>query len=178
MGVYDDAQTQLVKSIVEGRTSVSNRGSLGPLVPIQLFQALRIVGMGTALEEMVGGGARTIVYQSGQRLGDILGAALKPHAKGDLGQYVKLVHKLCRDLRIGTVSAEKVDLTNGLIVLRVDECVSCAGIENAKVPICHFEAGMVAGIVRTFVDRAVKAVETRCHAVGDDTCGIDVRIIG
>ncbi len=178
MGVYDDAQSQLVKSIVEGRTEVSNRGTLGPLVPIQLFQALRIVGMGSALEEMVGGGARTIVYQSGQRLGDILGAALKPSAGGDLGRYVELVHKLCRDLRIGTVVAEKVDLANGLIVLRVDECVSCAGIENAKVPICHFEAGMVAGIVRSFVDRPVKAMETRCHAIGDDTCGVEVRIIG
>lgn len=37
---------------------------------------------------------------------------------------------------------------------------------------------MVAGIVRTFVDRPVKAVETRCHAIGDDTCGIEVRITG
>ncbi|MFO0591605.1 MAG: V4R domain-containing protein [Polyangiaceae bacterium] len=178
MGVYDDAQSQLIKSIVEGRRDVSNRETLGPMVPIQLFQALRIVGMGTALEEMVGGGARTIVYQSGQRLGDILGNALKPSSGGDLGVYVKAVHDLCRELRIGTVSAEKVDLASGVLVLRVDECVSCAGIEKAKVPICHFEAGMVAGIVRTFVDKPVKAMETRCHAVGDDACAVEVKILG
>jgi predicted hydrocarbon binding protein len=42
----------------------------------------------------------------------------------------------------------------------------------------HREAGLVGGVVRTFVGKEVKAVETRCNAVGDNTCGIDVHILG
>ncbi len=176
MGTYDEPQQRLLQDIAAGKRSVGNRATLGPMVPIRLFQALRVVGMGTALEGMVGGGARTIVYQSGQQLGQILGDAVLPSAKGDLDAYLGLIHKLCQDLRIGVVGVDKMDLSNGELTLRVDECVSCAGLV-ASHPICHFEAGMVGGIVRAFVKGPVKAVETRCHAVGDDTCGVDVQIL-
>ena len=73
---------------------------------------------------------------------------------------------------------EKADNSAGKIVVRVDECVSCAGISGAKAPICNFEAGLVGGVVRVFVEKEVRAVETRCNAVGDGTCGIDVQILG
>ena len=176
MSAYDKAQSVLFESILKQTRDVNNRKNLGPMVPIQLFQALRIVGMGTALEEMVGAGARAMVYQSGQQLGDLIGLALKPKSEGDLGRYVELVQSICIDLRIGEVNVEQVDLDNGLIVLRVDECVSCAGLRPAPTPICNFEAGMVGGIIRQFVGRPVKATETRCYATGHDTCGIDVHI--
>lgn len=178
MSIYDKAQEKLIESITKQSRVVGNRKKLGPMVPIQLFQALRIVGMGTALEETVGSGARALVYKSGQDLGDIIAQTLIPEAENDLEKYARLIRKICLDLRIGEVSVEKVDLNSGLLVIRVDECVSCAGLQGAEVPICQFETGMVGGLVRTFMKARVKAVETRCYAIGDDTCGVDVHVLG
>lgn len=173
---YDIVQEVLLGSILEGRTKVANRAALGATIPIQLFQALRVVGMGTALESMVGTGARALVYRSGQSLGELLGRAVLPHAEGELQKYFALIAKVCLQLRIGQVVPEEVKLSQRHLALRVDECVSCAGLEGADAPICNFETGMVGGLVQTFVNHPVRAVETRCNAIGDRTCGITVTI--
>jgi predicted hydrocarbon binding protein len=47
-----------------------------------------------------------------------------------------------------------------------------------KAPICNFEAGLVAGVVKVFAGREVKAVEVKCNAVGDRTCAVDAHILG
>jgi uncharacterized protein len=175
---YDTAEATLLKSILGGEREVKNRKTLGPMVPIQLFQALRLIGMGSSIEDMVGDGARALVYQSGQRVGQVLGNAVLPQAGKDLKKYVELVRAVCLQLTIGQVVLEKADNAKGRLTLTVDECVSCAGLSGAKAPICNFEAGLVGGVVRTFVNQEVKAVESRCNAVGDNTCAIDVQILG
>jgi predicted hydrocarbon binding protein len=174
---YSTAESVLLKSILAGKREVANRRNLGPMVPIQLFQALRLIGMGSSIEQMVGDGARALVYQSGARVGQVLGGAVLSDAAKDLGKYLELIRGVCLTLTIGQVVLEKADNGAGRLTLRVDECVSCAGISGAKAPICNFEAGLVGGIVKVFVGRDVRAVETRCNAVGDRTCGIDVEVI-
>ncbi len=178
MSDMENAVGILLGDIIAGKEDVDNRTTLGGTVPIRLFQALRLVGMGTSINDMVGEGANAMVYRSGQDLGLALGAALLPGADGNLDNYVDLVAGACKHLTIGIVHVEKVDLDNGKITIRVDECVSCAGIGGMQKPICNFEAGLVGGIVRAFVKVPVKAVETRCNAVGDSTCGIDLTILG
>lgn len=174
---YATAESRLLQSILSGQKEVKNRKTLGPMVPIQLFQALRLIGMGSSIEHMVGDGARALVYQSGQRVGLVLGQAVLPAAGKDLTKYVGLVRDLCLTLTIGQVVLEKHDNSTGRLVLKVDECVSCAGIAGAKAPICNFEAGLVGGVVRTFVAREVKATEIKCNAVGDNTCAIQVDVL-
>jgi uncharacterized protein len=174
---YQVATTGLLHAVLAGSSEVANRGQLGPLVPLRLFQALRLIAFGSTLEQMVGSGARALVYQSGQQLGQVLGSAVLPQAGKDLRAYVAAIQKLCRQLSIGLVVAEKADLSEGHLILRVDECVSCAGISGTSGPICHFEAGMVGGIVRVFLGADVRATEVKCNAVGDKTCAIDVRVV-
>jgi len=47
---------------------------------------------------------------------------------------------------------------------------------NIGARICHFETGFVAGIFETFVERKVRAVETKCNAMGEETCEVTVDI--
>ncbi len=174
---YQMAADQLLTSIVSGAREVDNRGDLRPMVPIRLFQVLRLMAMGRELENFVGGGARALVYQAGKAVGEALGGAVVSDAAGELDRYVASIQEVAKTLSIGLVVPTRVDLDQGELSLRVDECVSCAGIQQMNAPICHFEAGMVGGIVRVFLGREVKATETKCNAVGDTTCLIDVKII-
>ena len=84
------ASNILLGDIASGQEGISNRTNLGPKVPIRLFQALRLVGMGVAMDKMVGEGANAIVYQAGQSLGMSLGSELVPRANGDLDTYLGL----------------------------------------------------------------------------------------
>ena len=175
---YANAEATLLRSILAGKKEVANRTTLGPMVPIQLFQALRLIGMGSSIEEMVGDGAHALVYQSGKRVGQTLGNAVLPRANKDLSKYLELIRGVCLQLSIGQLVLERADNATGLIAVRVDECVSCAGISGVKAPICNFEVGLVAGVVKVYAGREVKAVEVKCNAVGDRTCAVDAHILG
>ncbi|MDB4966189.1 MAG: 4-vinyl reductase [Myxococcales bacterium] len=174
---YDKAGQKLLQAILAGNDHVANRETLGPTVPIQLFQALRLIGLGSSIEQMVGGGARALIYQSGARVGQVLGQAVLPQSGKDLPKYLQLIRDVCLKLSIGQVVLEGNNNAEGRLTLRVDECVSCAGISGVAAPICNFEAGLVGGLVKVFVEREVRAVETRCNAVGDRTCGIEVHVL-
>ncbi|PPD49791.1 MAG: 4-vinyl reductase [Methylobacter sp.] len=174
---YQLAQQQILDGIISGEFGIENRDELGPLIPIRLFQVLRMVALGSNVEDILGQGAPSLVYHSGHNLGLALGHIVAATADKDLDTYVGKIEQLCRQLSIGLVVPDKVDLNAGVLELRVDECVSCAGIHNVNSPICHFEAGMVGGIVKTFFNRNVKATETKCNALGDKTCLIRVDLL-
>jgi hypothetical protein len=174
---YQIAQEQIFNSIIAGEFDVKNREELGPMVPIRLFQVLRMVAMGAIVEDMIGNGAPALVYHSGQSLGQAIGHIVAEKSNKDLDTYVGKIEQLCRHLSIGLVVPVKVDLSAGVLELRVDECVSCAGVHDVLAPICHFEAGMVGGIVKTFFGRNVRATETKCNAIGDKTCLIKVDLL-
>lgn len=174
---YQIAQQNILDSIFNGEFDVENRDNLGPMVPIRLFQVLRMVALGSNVEDMLGDGAPALVYHSGQSLGQVLGQTVVGKAENNLEIYVGQIEQICKQLSIGFVVPEKVDLNAGVFELRVDECVSCAGIHGVTAPICHFEAGMVGGIFKTFFNRNVKATETKCNALGDKTCLIRVNLV-
>ncbi len=174
---YEIASRVILQSILDDKSSVENRMTLGTTVPIQLFQVLRMVALGTGMEDMVGTGASAMVYQSGTNLGRILGSAVNQTKDKDLDTYVGEIGLLCNKLSIGIVVPTKVDLDAGEINFRVDECVSCAGVHSVSAPICHFEAGMVVGIVGEFIGHNVKATETKCNAIGDKTCAIETKFL-
>ncbi len=174
---YQIAQQKILDSIFNGEFDVENRENLGPMVPIRLFQVLRMVALGANVEEMLGQGAPALVYHSGQGMGQVLGQMVLGRAEKNLDNYIDQIEQLCKKLSIGFIVPEKVDLSAGVFELRVDECVSCAGIHGVSAPICHFEAGMVGGIFKTFFDRNVKAAETKCNALGDKTCLIRIDLL-
>jgi len=174
---YQIAQDKILHSVFCGEFDIANRQNLGPLIPIRLFQVLRMVALGSNVEDMLGDGAPALIYHSGQSLGEVLGRAVLEEADNNFEVYVAQVELLCKKLSIGLLIPETVDLKAGVFDLRVDECVSCAGIDGVTSPICHFEAGMVGGIFKAFFNKNVKAKETKCNALGDDTCLINVKIL-
>ncbi len=173
---YQIAQKKILNSVLDGEFDIENRTNLGPLIPIRLFQVLRMVALGANVEEMLGDGAPALVYHSGQGLGQVLGQTLIEQADNNFEVYVGKIEQLCKKLSIGLLIPETIDMKAGVFELRVDECVSCAGIDGVTSPICHFEAGMVGGFFKTFFNTNAKAKETKCNALGDDTCLIHIKL--
>ncbi len=173
---YLVAQDKILNSILSGEFDIANRENLGPLIPIRLFQVLRMVALGANVEDMLGDGAPALVYHSGQGLGQVLGQAVITQTDNNFEVYVAQIEQLCKKLSIGLLVPETIDMKAGVFELRVDECVSCAGIEGVSAPICHFEAGMVGGIFKAFFNKNVKATETKCNALGHDTCLIKANV--
>ncbi len=134
------------------------RPTLGDNAGIALYRLLRLV----ALEDIIGRGAAGTAYLAGKKLGQSLGLA-------KLEDFLTL----CQTLRIGII---KVPVLNDKrIHVDVYECVTCSGLDTVGRPLCHFEGGMVAGVVEGIVKRRTRAQEVTCiGGLGDKSCGFEL----
>ncbi len=136
------------------------RPTLGDNAGVALYRLLRLV----ALEDIIGRGAAGTAYVAGKKLGNSLGLT-------KLEQFLEL----CSTLKIGII--EVPILTESRIHVDVYECVTCSGMRTVGRTLCHFEAGLVAGVVETVVKKRAKAREVTCiGGLGHDTCGVEVEI--
>lgn len=159
--------TTEVTSLAARRTKVNAenamrilRPTLGDTAGVALYRLLRLV----ALEDIIGRGASGTAYIAGKKLGASLGLP-------DLESFLQL----CKDLRIGVI--EVPVLTESRIRVDVYECITCSGLEPVGRPLCHFEGGLIAGVVEGVVKKATKAREVTCiGGLGHDACGFDLEL--
>lgn len=161
---------ELIGSPAEGRKV------LGEMVPVQLFRALRLVGVMEGMKEIAGRGANAIIYRGGRNLGLNIGKSISDNltVPNDLSSYLTGVVNTCHNLGIGLLSTAGGSFDSGKVYLQVDECVSCAGIPDIGETVCHFEGGMIGGIIENFTNRQVRCKEIKCWGKGDGVCLFEV----
>ena len=145
------------------------RPTLGERVPVQMFRALRLVGVMEGMDKAIGD-ASALIYASGQGLGEAMGKQILEKSGKDLHRFVEGTINTMRELGVGILSVTKADLENHLIVLQVNECITCAGIPAVDKTVCDFEAGVVSGILGAFLETSVTVVESKCWGAGDQYC--------
>ncbi|WP_461829813.1 V4R domain-containing protein [Aquifex sp.] len=146
-----------------------NRPKLGKEVPIVVFRAFRLFTE-FSLEEIVGSkGTITLLQSAGKELGKEMAKGFK---KDNLEEFLESSAQYLYDERIGILIP--VEITDNYMVLRLDECITCAGMPNIGKRICHFEVGLAAGLAESFLNKRVKAYETKCNANGEGTCEVRV----
>lgn len=135
-----------------------HRPTLGEGAGVVLYRLLRLVG----LDEIVGRGAAATSYIAGKKIGNRLGFTT-------LDQFLEF----STALKLGIV--EVPVLTESRIRVEVYECVTCSGLRTVGRPLCHFEAGLIAGVVETVFDKRAKAREATCiGGLGQASCGIEI----
>lgn len=136
------------------------RPSLGADTGVALYRLLRLV----ALEDIIGRGAAGTAYVAGKKLGASLGLT-------NLDAFLEL----CRQLKIGIIKVPVV--AQNRIKVDVYECVTCSGMKPVGRTLCHFEGGLIAGVVESVMKKPAKAQEVTCiGGLGHDACGFDIRL--
>lgn len=134
------------------------RPTLGDDAGVALYRLLRLV----ALEDIIGRGAAGTAYVAGRKLGRSLGIT-------KLEDFLEL----CATLKIGVIDVPV--MTESRIRVDVYECITCAGMDPVGRPLCHFEGGLIAGVVENVTSKRVRAKEVTCiGGLGHDACGFDL----
>ena len=136
------------------------RPNLGPETGVALYRMLRLV----AYEDIMGRAAGGVTYYAGKKLGASLGIT-------QLEDFIDL----CVDQKIGRIDVPLFQ--ENQIYVDVYECVTCSGLDPVGRPLCHFEGGLIAGVVEGLVKRPVKAREHTCiGGLGHESCGFELTI--
>src|SRR5262245_9609760 len=131
----------------KSRVDVSNalriaRPTLGDNAGVALYRLLRLV----ALEDIIGRGAAGTAYVAGKKLGISLNL---PKLEDFLA--------LCDALKIGIIKVPV--MTANKIHVDVYECITCSGMQTVGRAICHFEGGLIAGVVESILKKKTRAHE-------------------
>ena len=133
------------------------RPTLGDDVPLVLFRILRIVGMRNLLGESSG----PTLYAMGKSVGNMVGA-----------RTIEDFEKTIRDLRIGI--PEVALLEEDRIVVKLYECITCAGFPVTGEMFCDMESGIIAGLLEKVHRKKAKSTQTKSWSVGYNYCEFDV----
>ena len=144
----------------------TDRPKMGEDIPLLVFRAFRHFSA-NYVRQMIGRGADLVFQNSGRDFGKEVGAMLK---KPTLDEYLQEVVRFVADLKVGKLEAREI--SEERMILALDECITCAGMENIGKRICHFEVGFVAGVVEAFVGSRVRAFESKCNANGEGICEV------
>ncbi|MCX8022018.1 MAG: hypothetical protein N2745_04520 [Syntrophorhabdaceae bacterium] len=133
------------------------RPKLGDEIPLTLFRILRIIGMRNILGDTSG----ATLYMMGKRVGNMLGAK-------DLSDATEKI----KTLKIGIPEFQFIDEDH--IVVRLFECITCAGFTYTGEMFCDMESGIIAGLMETIYSKKAKSTQTKSWSVGYNYCEFEI----
>jgi len=133
------------------------RPKLGEEVPLVLFRILRIIGMRSLLGESAG----QTLYMMGKSVGNML----EPETMADFERTI-------RELKIGIPEIELSDEDH--VVVKLRECITCAGFPVTGEMFCDMESGIIAGLLERIRGKKAKSTQTKSWSVGYNYCEFDV----
>ncbi|HJV46323.1 MAG TPA: V4R domain-containing protein [Bacillota bacterium] len=130
-----------------------NRATLGNQVPLELFRAIRLIGMYQGLP-MKG---RSTTITVGRKIGDSLPV-----------NTVEDILEIFSQLKIGIPHIIHQDESE--IRIAVEDCF-CEGLPAQKGKmVCDLEGAILEGSLSKVLNKKVSVRETKCNVNGDDYC--------
>jgi Predicted hydrocarbon binding protein (contains V4R domain) len=99
-------------------------------------------------------------------------------AAGDINELAKIVQDKFREMAMGIVRFEKVDLENLTFQLTVDEDLDCSGLPDTNDQICVYDEGFIKGLLDAFTGRDFQVREIDCWCSGERTCRFSAHLTG
>lgn len=135
------------------------RNQFGNQVPIELYRAIRMIGMYQGLP-MKGKGTTSTI---GKKIGESL-----PIHTLDEGLQI------FQDLQIGVPTIVEQD--EGKVNIKVEDCF-CKGLPPKEGHlVCDLEGAILAGALSKVTNKDVSAREIKCNVNGDGYCEYEVRM--
>jgi len=153
----------LLGNIEEGRPN------LGHMMRIEVYRLMQYC-FRDILENRYGNeDADAITYQAGYLAGNHFFKQLIGETKS-IGELVKKLQMVLKDLGIGILRVEDHDETTGKIILTVSEDLDCSGLPELSYEVCTYDEGFIAAILESALGKKYDVKEIDCWCTGDRTC--------
>lgn len=83
-----------------------------------------------------------------------------------------------KDLNIGLLRMEKIDVQNGEFIFTIAEDLDCSGLPELDYEICTYDEGLLSGLLESFTGKKFNVKEIDCWCTGDRTCRFAANVVG
>lgn len=88
----------------------------------------------------------------------------------DVSAFVAELQKVLRELGVGLLRMERLDLERMRFTMSVAEDLDCSGLPLSGEEICTYDEGFIAGLLSEFTGRSWDVREVDCWCSGDRVC--------
>lgn len=97
--------------------------------------------------------------------------------RSHMNEFVRQLQETLKELGIGILRIEKVDLESGELVLTVSEDLDCSGLPELDFEICTYDEGFICTLLECFSEVPFRVKEIDCLCTGDRTCRFSAKTI-
>lgn len=148
---------------------IGARKNLGPMTRVDVYRLMQFTIRDVLERRFDSEVADTIFRESGLVAGREFYKQFLSDQK-ELHAFTAKLQSLLRELGIGILRIEKVDMEQGRLILTVDEDLDCSGLPELDHEFCAYDEGFISGILGSFLGREVDVKEIDCWCTGARTC--------
>jgi len=147
----------------------NGRPNLGKQTSIEVYRLMQFT-FRDVIEQHVGTEkTQQIFYAAGKLAGkEFYTHMLTP--VNDINEFIRQLQMVLKELGMGILRAEKVDIKNGEIILTISEDLDCSGLPELDFEICTYDEGFIASLLEGFSGVPFHVKEVDCWCTGDRTC--------
>jgi hypothetical protein len=150
------------------------RPNLGTTTHVAVYRLMQYTIRDVLIKRYSPEEASAILYESGKNAGsnyckNVLDKNLK------LNDFVAMLQESLKNLGVGILRFEKIDLKNNFFVLTVAEDLDCSGLPMLNETVCDYDEGFIAGILEAYTGNPFHVKEIDCWATGDRVCRFEAR---
>ena len=158
----------MIGDVAEGRPN------LGSTMDLVVYRLMQFTLRDTIIKEFDAATAERIFYAAGKEAGKQFCQQLIDK-DNDFNGFVQQTEQLLKDLKIGILRMEKVDLENLNFTLTVAEDLDCSGLPVSDETICTYDEGFLAGLLLEYTGKEFEVKEVDCWCTGDRVCRFDAK---
>lgn len=154
---------ELIGNIQLGRPNLGNKTSVESYRLMQFtFRDIIEQHVGTEKTDQ-------IFFEAGKLAGKAFYENVLPPTD-NLNDFVKNLQGSLKELGIGILRVEKIDLEVGELILTVSEDLDCSGLPELDFEICTYDEGFISSLLESFTGQSFDVAEIDCWCTGDRTC--------
>jgi len=152
------------------------RSNLGQTMPVIVYRLMQYTVVDELRDRYGDEDADDIIRSAGFRAGIAFAQnALEP--ADDFSTFIANLQSKLKELSIGILRIEKVDLEKLDLILTVSEDLDCSGLPVTDDSVCVYDEGFIGGILYSFTGKIFDVKEVDCWATGDRTCRFVANVV-
>lgn len=155
--------------LVYPETDGDFRPSLGMKTDLEMYRLFQF-SIRDVLEQRYGTETTDEVFrEAGRMAGQCFFNRYCKDAK-NVNELANILQEKFRELSVGILRFEKVDVDNLEFQLTVDEDLDCSGLPDTNEQVCVYDEGLIQGLLESFAKTPFHVRETDCWCSGERTC--------
>ncbi|NCC16285.1 MAG: 4-vinyl reductase [Clostridia bacterium] len=152
------------------------RPNLGNMTRLEVYRLMQFTFRDVTEKVLGSEMTDSIFYEAGK----LAGAEFYKHfmtSVKDISDFVGQLQTLLRDLGIGILRIEQIDMDRGELILTVSEDLDCSGLPETGEEICTYDEGFISSLLEGFTGIPFQVREVDCWCTGDRTCRFQAKTI-